>query len=109
MERVTHTEVRLRKHLKTLLDNQLRTKEKIDLINEKLAIIERVRNEKAGSRQYILPEDHHEYCGKILYQSMHQANNAMTQINANLMKKGTKRLKRSYFCKNCEAWHLTSF
>ena len=52
--------------------------------------------------------DSHLYCGKICYVSQHAAGVAMRTINADLERKEVDPLKRSYFCSQCEAWHLTS-
>lgn len=52
--------------------------------------------------------DNHNYCGKILYASKKAANSARRLINRDLVKAGKKPMKRSYFCDQCEAWHLTT-
>jgi hypothetical protein len=55
-----------------------------------------------------MPIDISMYCGKIMYASKKQANSARKLINRDLVKVGKKPMKRSYFCDQCSAWHLTS-
>jgi len=54
------------------------------------------------------PEDHHNYCGKILYPSEKAAHAARKLINRDFVKVGKPPMKRAYFCHRCEAWHLTT-
>lgn len=57
----------------------------------------------------VLPkEDHHDYCGKILYPSEKAAHAARKLINRDLLKVGKAPMRRAYFCDRCEAWHLTT-
>jgi hypothetical protein len=54
------------------------------------------------------PKDDHDYCGKILYASEKAAHAARKLINRDLVKNNKPPMKRAYFCKRCEAWHLTT-
>lgn len=45
-------------------------------------------------------------CGKTIYKTREEASNAMAGFNSSLRSKS--KLKGSYFCKECDGWHVTA-
>lgn len=94
-------------HIRSLIKDQ---EQKIARAQERIAELTKQLEElsKPNPPQEPIKKDDHNYCGKILYPSKKAAASARKLINRDLTKMGKQPMRRSYFCTQCDAWHLTT-
>lgn len=94
-------------HIRSLIKDQ---EQKIARAQQRIAELTKQLDElsKPKPPQEPIRKDDHNYCGKILYPSKKAAASARKLINRDLKKVGKPSMKRSYFCTQCDAWHLTT-
>lgn len=105
---MTGHEIQLREKIKGQEQRIANCQKKIAALNKELEDYLASLPPKPEPFAVLPKEDHHDYCGKILYPSQKAANAAKKLINRDLKKGGKPPLKRAYLCDRCAAWHLTT-
>lgn len=105
---MTGPEIQIREKIKGQEQRIANCQKKIEALNKELEDYLASVPPKPEPFAVLPKEDHHDYCGKILYHSEKAAHAARKLINRDLKKVGKPPLKRAYLCDKCEAWHLTT-